>query len=68
MGNRAIVIFEDEKSTEFSPAVYLHWNGGPESVYPFLDEMDRRHIRTGDGAYESARFIQLIGEYFDQDE
>ena len=65
MGNRATVIFTDGKKS-FSPAVYLHWNGGPESVYAFLEELDRRKQRA-DQDYECARFIQLIGEFFDQD-
>ncbi len=39
MGNRATIIFTDGKKS-FSPAVYLHWNGGPESVYAFLEELD----------------------------
>jgi len=66
MGNRAIIIFEDEKSQEFSPAIYLHWNGGPESVYPFLDELDHRKVRA-DQDYEAARFIQIVGEFMSQD-
>jgi hypothetical protein len=65
MGNRATVIFTDGKNS-FSPAVYLHWNGGPESVYAFLEELDRRRQRA-DQDYECARFIQLIGEFFNQD-
>ena len=65
MGNRATVIFTDGK-TQFSPAVYLHWNGGPESVYGFLEELDRRKVRA-DQDYECARFIQLVGEHFDSD-
>jgi hypothetical protein len=65
MGNRATVIFTDGKK-RFSPAVYLHWNGGPESAYAFLEELDRRRQRA-DQDYECARFIQLIGEFFDQD-
>jgi len=66
MGNRATVIFTDGNGS-FSPAVYLHWNGGPESIYGFLNEMDRRHIRT-DQYYECARFIHIVGDFFDQDE
>jgi hypothetical protein len=64
MGNRATVIFTDGKK-EFSPAVYLHWNGGPESIYGFLDELNRRKVRA-DQNYECARFVQLVGEFFDQ--
>ena len=64
MGNRAFVIFEEDG--EISPAVYLHWNGGPESVYPFLDELDRRQVRA-DIAYAPARFIAVVAEFMDQE-
>jgi len=66
MGNRAIVVFENEASDILSPAAYLHWNGGPESIYPFLDELDRRKIRA-DQDYELSRFVQIVGEFFDVD-
>ena len=65
MGNRATVVFTDGKD-QFSPAVYLHWNGGPESVYGYLEELNRRKVRA-DQDYECARFIQLIGEMFDEE-
>ena len=66
MGNRATVIFwnGDREKPRMSPSVYLHWNGGPESVYSFLEELDRRNVRA-DQDYECARFIQLVGEFFD---
>ncbi len=64
MGNRAFVIFEEDG--EISPAVYLHWNGGPESVYPFLDELDRRQVRA-DITYAPARFIAVVAEFMDQE-
>ncbi len=66
MGNRAHVIFTD-KDGDISPAVYLHWNGGPESVYAFLDEMKRRKIRC-DASYGTARFVHIVGDFFDSDE
>ena len=59
------IVFTDGKES-FSPAIYLHWNGSSESVYPFLEELDRRKIRAAQN-YEAARFIQLVGEYFDQE-
>lgn len=62
MGNRATVIFDNGQRV--SPAIYLHWNGGPESVYAFLGELDRREVRA-DSEYDAARFVQLIGEFFD---
>lgn len=63
MGNRANVIFV--AGERISPCVYLHWHGGPESVYAFLEELDRRQVRA-DAEYEAARFVQLVGEWFDQ--
>lgn len=66
MGNRAYVVFADENAKSVSPAVYLHWNGGPESVYAFLDELNRRKVRA-DQNYECARFIAIVSEFFDQD-
>lgn len=63
MGNRAHVIFADPDP---GPAVYLHWNGGPESVYRFLEETERRMGgRFGDASYTAARFAQVVGDFFD---
>lgn len=64
MGNRAHIIFHEDST--ISPAVYLHWNGGPESVYRFLDEMDRRDIRA-DGEYDAAQMVALINDYMSSD-
>lgn len=64
MGNRANVIFTNKDKTEFSPTIYLHWNGGPESIYGFLEELNRRNVRD-DQCYEAARFCQIVGEYID---
>lgn len=61
MGNRALIVFKDQQ--QVSPAIYLHWNGGPESVYAFLDALDRYEMRA-DVEYEAARFVQLVGNFF----
>ena len=66
MGNRAHIVFADKGEQSISPAIYLHWNGGPESVYAFLAELDRRDVR-GDQDYEAARFIAIVAQHFDQD-
>lgn len=63
MGNRATVTFH---KTEDEPAVYLHWNGGPESVYAFLEEFKKRNYGH-DEQYDTARFAQVVGEFFDPD-
>jgi membrane protease subunit (stomatin/prohibitin family) len=57
MGNRCYVIFPDAQA-----AVYLHWNGGLESVVSFLDYMNERNVR-GD-SYGAARFCQIVGNFF----
>jgi len=62
MGNRANVIFVDKSGKSISPCVYLHWNGGAESIYPFLDELDRRSVRA-DQNYECARFISIVADF-----
>lgn len=69
MGNRAHVIFTNDSGSDISPAVYLHWNGGPESVYRFLEETERRmQGRFGDTSYSAARFAQAVGDFFDSGE
>lgn len=65
MGNRGNVIFTSGEA--ISPNVYLHWNGGPESIYAFLEELDRRGVRA-DADYEAARFVQIVGEFFASDD
>jgi len=57
MGNRAIVVFP-----EANVYVYLHWNGGPESVYAFLDYAKATGNRTDN--YGPARFCQIVGNFF----
>ena len=64
MGNRGTVIFV--AGADISPATYLHWNGGPESVYSFLEELERRNVRA-DADYEAARFVHVVGDFFDAD-
>jgi hypothetical protein len=66
MGNRACVVFTNEKQTEISPVCYLHWNGGAESIYAFLDEMERRQCGRVD--YAAARFAHIVADFMDQDE
>ena len=62
MGNRAVIVFEEKG--ELSPAVYVQWNGGPESVYAFLAELERRNVRR-DIQCAAPRLCQVIGDYFD---
>ena len=66
MGNRANVVFASLDEKEISPTVYLHWQGGIESIFAFMKEMKRRQVR-GDQNYEAARFIHIVGDFFDQE-
>lgn len=56
MGNRAIVVFKDQYE---SSAVYLHWNGGPESVYTMLGVMQEYGLNSHSAGYSAARFIMV---------
>jgi hypothetical protein len=61
MGNRAVVTVEGSKV-----GVYLHWNGGEESVTAFLRAAKDLGVRApiADTSYFYARFAQIIGNYF----
>lgn|GEM_PF-5647803 len=65
MGNRAIITLEDDSARKHPVALYLHWNGGLESVLAFVtyawDNFERGH----DDVYTfHARLCQTIGNYF----
>lgn len=70
MGNRGTIVFTrvgPDQKPEFSPAINLQRNTGPESIYAFLAELERRYV-WGDDPYAScARFTQLVGDFFDSD-
>jgi len=63
MGNRAVITFA-KKPNSRSLGIYLHWNGGPESVLAFLEAANHFQVREGDDSYEFARVVQIIGNYF----
>ena len=58
MGNRAIIT-----DTQKKIGIYLHWNGGPESVHAFL-KYAQMHVRRGDSEYGMARLTQIIANFF----
>lgn len=61
MGNRAVVAFgTDTKDI----GIYVHWNGGEESVRAFLDAAKHFNVRAGDQCYAAARIAQIIGNFF----
>mgnify|MGYP007069933479 CR=1 FL=1 len=61
MGNRAVITTEENFNNN-GIGIYLHWNGGYDSVYPFLEYAKLRRLRSG--GYGWARLCQIIGNYF----
>lgn len=61
MGNRAYIAFENNPIH-----IYVHWNGGLESIKAFCDVAKERGFRnpTGDPTYAMARLVGLIHEFF----
>lgn len=61
MGNRAVVTVKGS-----SVGVYLHWNGGVESVTAFLRAAKDLGVRdpVNDPSYFYARFAQIVGNFF----
>ncbi len=54
MGNRAVIQIENDPLE-----IYLHWNGGRDSVEPMVAYARDQGIRSGD--YGVARLCQIIG-------
>lgn len=63
MGNRAIIKAEGNDNK----AVYLHWNGGRDSVEAFLKYCELRGFRSFEDDYGMARFCQVVGNFFGAD-
>lgn len=59
MGNRAVI-----KPIGKNIGVYLHWNGGIDSVTAFLKYCELKGFRSFDDAYGMARFCQVVGNFF----
>jgi|TARA_X000001382_G_C3030140_1_gene134473 hypothetical protein len=64
MGNRAVIAFVNDKGKQDknSVGIYLHWNGGRDSVEGFLQTAKDYGIRSGD--YGLARLTQIICNTF----
>lgn len=61
MGNRAALT-----DAQHSIGVYLHWNGGRQSVEAFVRYCALRHFRppSEDVSYAFARLAQVVGNFF----
>ena len=65
MGNRAVIAFQREELTFLASdtvGIYLHWNGGPDSVEAFLTAAKELGVRPDD--YGIARLCQILGNWF----
>ena len=67
MGNRAVITTEENFDNN-GVGIYLHWNGGRDSVDAFLTYCDIRGFRSPESDnYGWARLCQVIGNYFGGD-
>lgn len=66
MGNRAVITTEiGWNCPACHLGVYLHWNGGRDSVQAFLTYCKLKGYRTPESdCYGWARLCQVIGNYF----
>lgn len=64
MGNRALIVPKDNERI----GVYLHWNGGINSVTALLKYCELKGYRSFGGkngdSYGIARFTQVVGNFF----
>ena len=64
MGNRAVITTE-ENFKKNGVGIYLHWNGGRDSVEAFLKYCEMRSFRAPEyDCYGWARLCQVIGNFF----
>lgn len=60
MGNRAFITSEKKDL-----GIYLHWNGGRDSVNAFLKYCELRHFRSPEvDGYGWARLAQVVANFF----
>ena len=67
MGNRAVITTSKALDVQSSSdiGVYLHWNGGRDSVEAFLKYCELKEYRAPDyDCYGWARLCQVIGNFF----
>ena len=63
MGNSAVVAFGPNKPS--TVGIYVHWNGGPESVLAFMAAAKQLGVRDPlEDNYGIARIVQIIGNFF----
>ena len=65
MGNRCVITTREDFNND-GIGIYLHWNGGRDSVEAFLKycELKQHRSVTDDASYAYARLCQVIGNFF----
>lgn len=64
MGNRAVITTKENFEND-GIGVYLHWNGGRDSIEPILAYCDAKGYRYPErDSYGFARLCQVIGNFF----
>jgi hypothetical protein len=64
MGNRAVITTEENFKNN-GVGVYLHWNGGRDSVEGFLKYCELKGYRAPDSdCYGWARLVQVVSNFF----
>ena len=64
MGNRAVVSYRTQNDLNNNVGVYLHWNGGMDSIRAFLKYCKLKGFRSPEkDNYGLARFIQVVSNY-----
>lgn len=63
MGNRAVICKGKHRSQAIG--IYLHWNGGRDSVEAFLSVAKEKTEGRRDDQLNFARLTQVISNYFD---
>ena len=65
MGNRAVITTQEYLTNPDAIGVYLHWNGGRDSVQAFLLYCKSKGYRPPEeDCYGWARLCQVVGNYF----
>jgi len=64
MGNRAVIAFKSSPTV----GIYLHWNGGPESILAFVNAAKKRGARPpkNDATYAFGALASTIGLFIHQ--
>jgi hypothetical protein len=65
MGNRAIITLENDQGQQHPVAVYVHWNGGLESVLAFIQYTWETFDRGRDDLFTfHVRLCHVLGNFF----